>query len=439
VILRACEADTKLRYASAQEMLDDLTLIEGGLPVGSQRARQRRVAFVKKTGIALGVASGLAAVALLLAQQFSSGSSPGEGPPSTNEDANILCDDGLRTLRADNYADFGKAGSNLLQAIKLDANFARPYVGLLELVREWVAAVQGAGSTDFTNVAQRLEVLGPHLAATYTAKAFTSYERLDYPQAAKWIRKAVKTDPNYELAHTSCGYMLMVWGWPKEAREQLEISRSLAPSKATITCFIGHTYREEHKYEQAIECYKKVLGHRQQHATACGGLKETYEAMKDYPHAIDNAEKMEIFHGNSGPQTAQVFADLRRAFREGGETGYYQRQWHRANNSPKEDYYWKACIQMHLGNRSAALGWLEKAVQQALADPRSYPENLTGILFHECWDGVRDDPRFRQSLVKMSFTEVMPRDQPAWQAAFIVNRNTRGKTNGQSSPGGHPK
>src|SRR5689334_16220455 len=47
------------------------------------------------------------------------------GPPSTNEMANALCD------------------NNLHRAIELDPHFARPYVGLLELVaREIVPGVK---------------------------------------------------------------------------------------------------------------------------------------------------------------------------------------------------------------------------------------------------------------------------------------------------------
>ena len=33
---------------------------------------------------------------------------------------------------------------------------------------------------------------------------------------------------------------------------------------------------------------------------------------------------------------------------------------------------------------------------------------LTELLFDECWDGLRDDPRFKDLLDKTGFTRVMP-------------------------------
>jgi tetratricopeptide (TPR) repeat protein len=58
----------------------------------------------------------------------------------------------------------------------------------------------------------------------------------------------------------------------------------------TIYCWIGHTYRAERDYTNAIGLYQKTLECRPQHAWAFGALKETYEALGDYEKSLDYAE-----------------------------------------------------------------------------------------------------------------------------------------------------
>ena len=198
--------------------------------------------------------------------------------------------------------------------------------------------------------------------------------------------------------------MLLTWGWPNEAREQLEISKDLAPSKVTIYCFLGHTYRLQRDPTNAIAWYLKTLDFERQHAFAYGGLKETYQAIGDYAKAIENAEKEAILHGGDKSDTEQIYADLRRAYQEGGKRGYWQQRWQFAEKDPNEDFYGKACIQIRLGNTDPALDWLNKAFQARRRDGTS-SGNLQYLLVHECWDGVRDHPRFKELLEEDDFFE----------------------------------
>ena len=403
VILRACESDCRLRYRSAQAMHEELALLKVGVSVKRKRAVERLWATGKKLAI-IGILP-LVSVTLstLLLRQFTRSDVPGEGPPSTNLLANALSEKAFLIIRGDDEARCSEAYSNFVAAIALDPRFARPYAGLFELgFREWAPSARQVGQKETRRIAFKLEELGPKLAATHFARAVVSYGDLDFPRASELIRKAIAVKPNYEPAHTTYGFMLMSWGWPVKAREQLKKSMETAASKVTIYATMGHTYRLERDYTNAIAWYKKALSLEPQYTWAYGGLAETYEAMGDYTNSIENFYQEELQATQDKARLRRFCDDLQRAFKEGGKRGYYQRL-----EKAETEFYDQACIQIRLGNKEIALDLLRKAVQ---AVRNGSPEgNLHWLLVHECWDSVREDPRFKEILDKATFSKVMPR------------------------------
>jgi serine/threonine protein kinase len=406
VVLTACESDCRFRYPSAQEMHEELALLNTGGSVKRKRTFGRRWRLARTIALAAILLAVLTANALLLIRRFMPSDVPGEGPPSTNALANFLCEKAMLVIRNDDYPHFAEAYTNFNKAIELAPRFARPYAGLLELrTREWSPSVKRMSNEELRSLAIKLNELGPDLAATYCARATVSYGELDFPKAKKLILKAIAADPKYELARTTYGFWLMSWGWPVQARDQLKISAQIAASKVTIYCFLGHTYHLERDYTNAIASYQTALRFEAQHAWTYGGLADTYEGMGDYLNAIKNHEQQELLSGEDVSATRQEFNERLRAFKDGSARGYYQQLWKEAETDPDE-FYWKACIQIRLGNTNAALDWLNKAFQ-ARAKGLSSERNLNYLLVHEHWDPVRDDPHFKE-LLKNSFSKVMP-------------------------------
>ena len=70
-------------------------------------------------------------------------------------------------------------------------------------------------------------------------------------------------------------------------------------------------------------------------------------------------------------------------------------------------YYWKAVIQIHMGNTNAALDWLDKSYEHREFRTDSFEPPLNFVLLDESWDSVHDDPRFKAILEKIGFTKVM--------------------------------
>jgi serine/threonine protein kinase len=414
ILAIACAHDPRQRYPSAAKMGAELKLLQDGGSVTCKQARERRWKWAKKLAAAASV-SALAAAALFLfvqqvrrePQQATKEDAPADGAASKKSfNANFLCSDGFLIIRADNYPEFGRAYTNFLRAKELDPDFAQPYSGLLELQREWQPGIKMLDAEELRSVVHKLEQLEPDLAVTHLAQGMLSYQTLDYPRAWAEMEKATKAAPNYEFAHTEYGFMLMSWGWESKAREQFRRSQALIASKVSIYCFLGHTYRAERDYTNAIFWYGKTLEYRPRHAWAFGGLKETYEAIGDYTNAIENAYQESLAHGEDKTGTRRFYDGLLRAYRERGERGYYEHFWKSAEKDANEECYWEACLQMHLGNTNSALKWLSQSVQTRLRDPTA-EGNLQWLLVHECWDPVRDDPRFKQVLDQTTFSKVM--------------------------------
>jgi len=403
ILLKACDGDNRERYQSADQMRGDLELLRTGRSVKRRQAWQKSVGYTKKAALAVGVLVAVVA-SVVGVHLFTRSDSPGDGPPSTNTIANRLCDHALNIIRGDFSADFPKAFTNFNRAIELDPNFARAYAGLLELrCREAVPGLGPMSPEELRTIAGKLKTLAPHLAATYCAQAIVSYYDWKFSQAQEFLLKATKADPKYELAHTCYGFMLFTWGWPIKAREELERSAILKPSKVHLMRFLGHTYYAERKYAKALEWYRQAIDQETNYAGAYGSIGQTYQAMGNYTKAIDNYEQCELLRGGDASKIKQRHNDLRRALKNGGVVGYWEQCWTWAEHNTEEGFYWKAVIQIHLGNTNAAFSWLNKSFQT-----HERGETLTELLFEQCWDGQQHNPEFKKLLDDVSFSKVMP-------------------------------
>ena len=409
IILKACAQDAKSRYQTCDEMHADLALLGQGKSVKQKRTQQRYSMVGKKAGLALSALAVVAAVISLWPRQPAERSEPSsDGPDSTNLEANALCDKAMYILRGDDFMQIAEAYTNFHRAIALDPNFARPYVGLLEIhVRESSPGVPRSTPEVMRGIARHLERLAPDLAATYVAEAVVNWSDWNYPESERCMLKAIKANPNYELAHTFYGWLLLCFDRPQEAYKQVQISQSLAPSRAVVYRSFGNVYYVERDYTNAIYWYRKTLEWETHHPPSLWGIGNSLAAMGDYTNALDYREKADLFAGADETSTKHSYELQRRALAEGGIRGYWQLLW-KWNESPNNtDDYWKGVIQIHLENTNAALDWLEKSYTNHERG-YDYETPLNDLLYNPCWDGLREHPRFKRLLDEIGFTKVMP-------------------------------
>ncbi len=405
VIVKACESDPRKRYQSATGMKADLALLQNGKSVRRKRTNEQRWVAGKKAALALIVLGAITANLFIFLRPFSHAESAGEGPPSTNEYATALCDKAMSIMRADNYAAFPEAYTDLNKAIALDPNYARPYVGLFDLRSHLpVSGLPPPTQVELRAIVRKLEELAPNLAATHQAQSLVSFHDLNFPQAEKRILQALGADPKVDPGWY--GFMLTHWGRLEEARKQLEIARSNTPSLAITYRIMGHTYYVQRDYTNAIAWYRQALN-LEPHEVASRFIGEAYWAMGDYTNALDSFAKARILNGADKAETKRSYDELRRAFDAGGVRGYWEEQWKRTEKNPNSDFCGKATIQMRLGDTNAALAWLKKAYNARDRDDER--SELAYLLFNECWDDLNDDVQFKDLLDKIGFTKVMPK------------------------------
>jgi tetratricopeptide (TPR) repeat protein len=230
-----------------------------------------------------------------------------------------------------------------------------------------------------------------------------SYCDLDYPKALAHARQSVRADPGYEFGHLWYGYMLAHWGRPLEGRKEIEIARKIAPSKATVYRALGHTYYAQRDFTNAIAMYRQAIGWQSHHTVAHYWIGRAYQALGDYGEAISYFEQRAILSGADETATRVSWESRRRAFREAGVRGYWQEEWRLTEKTADREFYRKAVAQIHLGDTDAALAWLSKSYETR--ELEGYQPPLEYLLFDEHWDGVRDDPRFKDLLDKIGFHE----------------------------------
>src|SRR6185503_4224277 len=114
-----------------------------------------------------------------------------------------------------------------------------------------------------------------------------------------------------------------------------------------------------------------------------------YFGLTNYPAGIAELEQYDLLRGLRAPdEVTQEYAELRRAFEGGGARGFWLKQLEltRARWKPNEYPYTFARIYARLGDKEQALTLLEKACEQH--------DELVYLIFDECWDPWRDEPRF---------------------------------------------
>jgi len=413
ILLKSCASDPRARYASAEAMLADLQLLQRGRSVKSRRTWDRLRVAVTKLGIALGVLALLAAGEAVISQRSGTSTRARDGPASTNILATALCAKGMLILQADSYPQFAEAYTNFHHALELDPHFARPYRGLLELrLRESVPALGPTSSEEMRGIARKLGELAPGTAPAYCAESVTSFYDWDFPRAEACGLRAIRADPDYELGHTFYAYILMLWGRLAEARAQMTASQSLAPSKVTIYRSLANIYYAERDYTNAIAWYRKTLEWESHHGIAYGQIGQCYLVQGDYLSAITNFEARELLYTTNGLETRRRYQDLLHAFTEGGARGYWQSRWTETEKKPNADFYRKAVVQIHLGDTNAAMDWLGRSYETHEHWEGEFQTPLEDLLHDDCWDGLRDHPRFKELLDKVGFTKVMARSQP---------------------------
>src|SRR5438093_4746985 len=212
ILLKASAADRRERYQSAEQMRDDLELLQRGQSVKRRRTLHRAWAVSKKAGLA-GVLFALAAILVLRfvrdgAEYY---------PESPIGEVNVFVDQGNHFLKSGTSEGIRIAMDWYRKAIKRDPNFIPAHWGLFgTYVYQDGMHHDGDAPADVRKeihiVAKKMMEIDPHCAESLSASAGVKWSDWEIPEALEQARLATQARVHCKdgraWAHGGYGFLL---------------------------------------------------------------------------------------------------------------------------------------------------------------------------------------------------------------------------------------
>jgi tetratricopeptide (TPR) repeat protein len=406
VTLKACESDPRRRYASAQQLQDDLARLQRGQSVKRRRAVRRRWVLTRNFSLAamLMAVAGVGPYSLITWLNLR----PAGTPFLQTAERTTL--EGTTNLQAYKKYVQGRAAFNqltpegkqqaiqyLTEAIQLDPKFLRAYEKLFDA---YINSFSKEADAKAREIADTLEALDASSEEAHLARGWIKYEDWEFAEAEKQFKLAISADPKRPLPHGMYGCFLVEQGRVPEARAQLQLCDDLDPGFPIVKVLLGRCFYFERNYAEAIAAYRYALSVAQNYSEAYKHIAKAQEARHEIEAAIDARQQARIIDDQEREQVKQQSDALRQAFREAGERGYWLKRLEQARVEPRPDEapYEMATLYVRLGEKEQALDWLDKAYVQ-------HDWQMRLLLLDQCWDGLRDEARFQTLLKNVGFVK----------------------------------
>jgi tetratricopeptide (TPR) repeat protein len=400
IILKACAADPRERYASADEMLSELELLRQGKSVKHKRARSQCLVLVKKLGL---LASGLAIIAVTMQQMHLRQGTKSPQSPATKLSQNAEAVRLYEVARWQFNRKPGEGSEKAIQAIEsamaLDPQFAQAYVLRFEMCIWTFGVSPHEVSAKAGEIADKLIGFNAALGEAHAARGWSNHCEFNWEESQKELQLAMRLNDNYAMAHALYALILTKQGRFDEARPEFKRAMDLEPTSRALIVIAGFPDLYSRHYSNAIVQFEKALEFEPNSKYAYEFIASTYELAGNYPAAIQAFQRMQLLAGDDPADVARKYDQRRRAYAENGETGYWRDELTTdIANRPHADFQHSAQVYAHLGEKEKALDCLEKAF-----DTRTY--TALWLKVNPAWDPLRDEPRFKAMLRRARFTE----------------------------------
>jgi tetratricopeptide (TPR) repeat protein len=285
-----------------------------------------------------------------------------------------------------------KCMEHFQQAINLDPNYAQAYVGLADSYAI-LAYYDGTVSKDdaFPKAKEAVlkalsidEALSEAHASLALIKTYYDYDSV---AAESEYRRAIEINPNYATAHQWYSDFLMSMGRMPESMSEITCAQELDPLSPIINTTLGERLFYMRRYDEAIAQLRYTLDIEPNFAPAHFALGLALEQKGSYVEAVAQMRKANGFAVSPGLQ-----ASLAHALAVMGQKSEANKILEELKK-PQDcaDPYSIAVAYMGLGDRQAAIDWLQK-----LKNKKGLFEMLLKI--DPRLDGIRSDPKFQEIL-----------------------------------------
>jgi serine/threonine protein kinase len=395
VIHRACQADARQRYNSAEAMLRELDLVRCGKSVQRSRAWKRTGEYAKRAVLVIAPVAAVLAIAYWRSGWFahpigSARSGQLEFSWSTNEDANEEFRKGRDSLYAG--GEPLQAIEHFQRATELDTNFADAYA---YLSRAWNNTGTASNYAKVRMAAEKAVSLNTNCALGYSALATAKENELDWAGADAARMRALALGSNSEDILLTSALNLAVMGRTNEALAELEKARRVAPgsTSALRTRYYGLVYAWSGQYDRALNIFDQFPNGSywmdDQHA-------QWYLAIGDYTNAIRLERQAALERGGDTNEVKKEFDALEKAFKDGGKDEYWKQKLKFETPKTGENHW------MRMAAAHARLGQRDEAFTDLGHEKKEMPLNFgLGINTNPNLESLREDPRFRDLIAEL--------------------------------------
>jgi TolB-like protein/tRNA A-37 threonylcarbamoyl transferase component Bud32 len=276
---------------------------------------------------------------------------------------------------------FAEAPGLFRQAIAIDPDFAAPHAALAE------EEVYSLPSNEHMPLARAHALKALEIDETLAeGHAILGLVRFyfdwDWQGAEDAFLKAIALEPASATAHHRYAFFLSAMGRQDEARAELRVAQELDPLNSSISIDHARTYYRERRYERAIEGFNQVLATEPDAYWALFFRGFAYEQLERYDEAAASLIEARRAIGQD-----QMADDLEEGFSEGGYPGLLRALLRYFSNFERGQPTSLAMIHARLGDKEAALGWLEKGYEMRT-------RSMVNLNVEPQFDSLREDPRF---------------------------------------------
>lgn len=309
---------------------------------------------------------------------------------------------GRYLLNTRNTLSFPLAANYFQEAIAKDPNYARAYAALADsyaLMSSYYSSPPGEIIPKARAAALKALQLDNSLAEAHTALALiTENYDWDWQTAEKEYRLAIQLDPNYPTAHHWYAECLMWQGRFNEAFAESERARQLDPLSLIIATDHGAILHYSRQNSSAIQEFRTILVINPGLGRARALLLYSYLSDSQFDKALNDIDKWRRTDKSPGMWVLQAYVYSRTGkLRQAREL---VAQFEKADVQHSHDPTWvpsEILAGLAVGDKDQAFAALQRAFLE-----RS--NTLTGLKVDPIYDPLRSDPRFKDLLRRVGFT-----------------------------------
>jgi tetratricopeptide (TPR) repeat protein len=403
VVHKACQANMRERFRSAEAMHAELRLLESGRSVRRKRVAQRRWVSIKRLVFGALVVT-LACLVLPFLRE-------GKHAYTPNPEAVRLYKNGQWHYNQLTPKDHAKAFKYLTEAAQMDPKFAQPY-GELTVLYGWdllpELATEEQRLQGMKEIARKASSIDPNLPEAHTASSFCHFLQRDWRGAEREIVAAITANPDYAIAHYVYCFYLSLQGRTAEAEREGKQAQALEPpdSLRVSAIFASFPFMAERRFDRAITQLHQVLEIDPNFSMGHDYLGDCYEAQSNYIYAIEEHRTAALLSGQDRGRVTAIYGALRQAFETQGEQGYLRKSIEvmLADEAlPVDKQMFFEDSNYTLPGYYARLGENQKALE-SLETHFDEPNVWSQIKFLSLYDSLHDEPRYK-ALVKRAGLE----------------------------------